>query len=107
MLQWLSAIWLFLISLSVLTGRKVFKIYMISEIFAAIPSLFFFIVVALANLNPVHGFSVRELLFPALVMILFTIVPLLIAVRMWRKNVLEVSSISSREEHSPVSSLDS
>ena len=85
-LQWLSGLWLLLISLLLLSGRPILKTYIISEIIVSIPTLFFFVVIVLANLSPAHGFSVGELFFPVLVMILFTIVPVILAFRIWRKS---------------------
>lgn len=90
-LQWLSAIWLLLISLLLLSGRSILKTYIISEIIVSIPNLFFVVVVVLANLSPAHGFSVGELFFPVVVMILFTSVPLILAFTMWRKTARQFS----------------
>ena len=88
-LQWLSVLGLLMISLLLFSGRPILKTYVISEIVASIPNLFFFVVVVLANLNPVHGFSVGELLVPVVVMIFFTVVPLIVAFRIWRKSPQE------------------
>ena len=85
-LQWLSAILLLLISLLLLSGRSILKTYIISEIIVSIPNLFFLVLIALANLSPAHGFSVGELFFPVLVMMLFTIVPVILAITIWRKS---------------------
>ena len=109
-LQWLSAIGLLLISLLLFSGRPFLKTYIISEIVASIPNLFFFVVVVLANLSPVHGFSVGELLVPVLVMIFFTVVPLMAAVRIWQKSLQEVRAIPPHAEQalgadSPLSGL--
>lgn len=86
LLQWFSAICLLVIAL-VLRGWPIIIGYLIFEIIASTPSLFFFVVIVFANLSPAHGFSVGELFFPVLTMILFSVVPLLIAVRIWRNGV--------------------
>ena len=83
-LQWLSAIWLLLIAIVLVLGHQRLKTYIISEIIASIPNLLFFVMVLLANLRPAHGFSVGELLFPIIITILFSIIPLILALRMWR-----------------------
>ena len=85
-LQWLSAIWLLLISLLLLSGRSILKTYIISEIIVLIPTLFFCALIVLANLSTTHGFSIGELFFPVLVMMLFTIVPVILAITIWRKD---------------------
>jgi hypothetical protein len=95
-LQWLSAIWLLLISLLLLSGRPILKTYIITEIVASIPNLFFFVVIALANLSPAHGFSIGELFLPVLVTMLFSILPLILAFRIWRKR--EQQHVSRAEE---------
>lgn len=68
----------------------------ITEIVASIPNLFFFVVIALANLNPAHGFSIGELFLPVLVTMLFSILPLILAFRIWRKR--EQQHVSRAEE---------
>ena len=81
-LQWLSALWLLPISLLLLSGRPILKTYIISEIIVSIPNLLFFVLILLANLSPAHGFSVGELFVPIVVMMFFTIVPLILAFRL-------------------------
>ena len=108
-LQWLSAIWLLLISVLLVSGRSILKTYIISEVIASIPNLFFFVVIVLANLSPAHGFSVGELTCPVLAMMVFSIIPVTLAFRMWRKSTQPVISTPSRAEQalgadSPVSS---
>ena len=90
-LQWLSAIWLLVISLLLFGGRPIIKTYIILEIITSIPNLFFFVVIALANLSPAHGFSTGELVFPVLVTVLFSIVPLTLAFRIWRRHPAGIS----------------
>jgi len=97
-LQWLSAIWLMMISLLFLSGRPILKSYLISEVLFSIPSLFFFVLIGLANLSPAHGFSVGELFFPVLVMLVFTVIPAVSAFMTWRKNARQDSVSTSAEQ---------
>jgi hypothetical protein len=83
--QWLSAIWILLLGLMLLFGRALVKTYIVSETILSIPSVFFFLAIVLANLSPAHGFSVGELLFPGLVMIAFSVIPLVLAFRIRKK----------------------
>jgi len=92
-LQWLSVLWLLLISLLLSSGRAMLKTYIISEMIVSIPNLLFFVVIILGNLSPNHGFSVGELFFPVVVMMLFTIVPVILTFRMWRRSAQQVISI--------------
>ena len=68
-----------------LFGRQLVKTYIVSEIVLSIPNVFFFLAIVWANLSPAHGFSVGELLFPVVVMIAFSVVPLVLAFRTRKK----------------------
>ena len=83
--QWLSAGWILLLGLMLLFGRPLMKTYIVSEIILSVPSLFFFLAIAWGNLSPAHGFSVGELLFPVIIMIVFSVVPLVLAIRIRKK----------------------
>jgi len=83
--QWLSAFWIVLLGLMLLLGRPVVKTYIISEIILSIPSFFFFLASVWETLSPEYGSSVEELLFPLIVMIAFSVVPLVLAFRSRRK----------------------
>lgn len=83
--QWLAAVWILLLGLMLLFGRPLVKTYIVSEIILSIPSVFFFLAIIWSNLSPAHGFSVGELLFPVIVMIAFSIVPLVLAFRIRKK----------------------
>ena len=83
--QWLSAVWILLLGLMLLFGRPLVKTYIVSEIIFSVPSLFFFLAIAWANLSPAHGFSVGELLFPVIIMVAFSVVPLVLAFRIRKK----------------------
>ena len=84
-LRWFTAAWILLLAGLLLGGRPLFKTYMVSEIILFLPSLMFFFLIIGANLNPAHGFSVGELLFPGLVALLFSVVPLILAFCSWRQ----------------------
>ena len=83
--QWLSAVWILLLGLMLLFGRPLVKTYVVSEIILLIPGVFFFLAILGSNLSPAHGFSVGELLFPVIVMIAFSVVPLVLACRIRKK----------------------
>lgn len=83
--QWLSAVWILLLGLMLLFVRPLVKTYIISEIILSIPNVLFFIAIVGANLSPAHGFSVGELFFPVIVMIAFSVVPLLLAFSIRKK----------------------
>jgi hypothetical protein len=76
---WVSAAWVLALGLLLLSGRPLIKTYVISEVALSAPTLLFVFIVALANLSPTHGFSVGELFVPVCLMILFSIVPLILA----------------------------
>jgi len=73
------------VSLLMIRGHHVLKIYVIVELLLAAPSAVFFILVLSANLSPAHGFSVRELIIPVSVFAVFTSVPLSVAIALLRK----------------------
>ena len=78
LLRWISAFWLFGISIFLLSGRLV-GAYVLSELALSFPNILFVLAIVWANLSPAHGFSIAELFFPFLVMIAFSVVPLGIA----------------------------
>jgi len=83
LLRWVSAFWLFGISVCLLSGRLV-KVYLLSELALLFPNILFVLAIVWANLSPAHGFSIAELFFPFLVMIVFSGVPLSLAFRATR-----------------------
>lgn len=97
-LQWLSAFWLLLISILLSIGQPIFKTYVITEVILFVPNLFFFVVVVLANQSPAHGFSIGELFLPVLVSGVFSVVPLLLALRKWRELAQKRLSTPARAE---------
>jgi hypothetical protein len=94
--QWLSAVWILLLGLMLLLGLPLVKTYIASEIVLSIPSVFFFLAIVWANLSPAHGFSVGELLFPVIVMLVFSVVPLFLAFRTRKKSARIDSSNPAR-----------
>ena len=79
--QWLSAVWILQLGVVLVSGRAWLKTYILSEIILSIPNILFFLAIVWANLSPAHGFSVRELLFPVMVMIAFSVIPVVLAFR--------------------------
>ena len=94
--QWLSAGWILLVGLMLLFGRPLVRTYVVSEIILSLPSVVFFLMVLWVNMSPAHGFSAGELLFPLMVMIAFSVVPLLLAFRTRKKATGVDLSISAR-----------
>jgi hypothetical protein len=84
--QWASALWLLVIALMLLKDHLMLKTYIFSEIILFLPNLLFILVVAIANLDPEHGFSIHELSLPVMVMLFFSIIPLTFAVHLILKN---------------------
>ena len=83
--RWLSAAWILTLGIILFSGRPLLKTYIVSEIVFALPSLLFGLVVVIAGLSAAHGFSVPELFFPILIMLFFSIIPLVLAIRLaWR-----------------------
>jgi hypothetical protein len=77
--RWLSAVWILALGLFLFTGRPLIRTYIVSEIILLLPNLLFVFGIVWASLSPAHGFSVGELFFPVLVMIAFSLVPLVLA----------------------------
>jgi hypothetical protein len=84
---WVSAAWVLALGLLLLSGRPLIRAYVISEVALSAPNLLFVFAVAWANLSPAHGFSVGELFVPVGVMIIFSVVPLILAFRARSKAV--------------------
>ena len=76
---WMSAACVLALGLLLLSGRPLIRTYVISEVALSAPTLLFVFVVALANLSPAHGFPVGELSVPVCLMIIFSVVPLILA----------------------------
>jgi hypothetical protein len=76
---WVSAAWVLALGLLLLCGRPLIRAYVISEVTLSAPNLLFVLWVLAVNLSPAHGFSVGELLVPVCVMIIFSVVPLILA----------------------------
>ena len=93
--QWLSALWLTLLSGAMwFKPAAALRVYLITEFALALPSLLFFGWVFLVNMSPAHGFSRRELALPMIVFLTFTVAPLLAAIRLYRGGVASVEQQS-------------
>jgi hypothetical protein len=77
--SWVSAPWVLALGILLLSGRPLIRTYVISEVALSAPNLLFVIWVSSVNLSPAHGFSVGELSVPVCVMIIFSVVPLILA----------------------------
>lgn len=93
--QWLSALWLALLSGAMWFKPAALRVYLITEFVLALPSLLFFGLVFLVNMSPAHGFSRRELVLPVIVFLAFTVAPLLAAIRLYRRGVASVEQQSA------------
>jgi hypothetical protein len=60
------------------------KSYLIIEAILAAPTIALIAMVLWANLSPVHGFSVPELMWPAVVFAIVSLLPWLIGYRLLR-----------------------
>jgi hypothetical protein len=80
LVRWFSAFWIFGLALLLLSGRRVVGIYIVSELVLSLPNVLFVLAIVWANLSPAHGFSIGELLVPLIVMLVFSAVPMGIAI---------------------------
>lgn len=81
LLRWSLAAWTLLLGGVLFSGRRVVKLFVVSELILVLTNLFFFLYTIREGLHFSHGFSIGELFFPLLVMVLFSFVPLWLA---WR-----------------------
>jgi hypothetical protein len=79
LVRWFSALWMFGLALLLLAGRRLVRIYIVSELVLSLPNVLFVVAIVWANLSPAHGFSIGELLVPLMVMLVFSAVPLGVA----------------------------
>ena len=80
LVRWLSALWIFGLALLLLAGRPLVRTYIVSELILSLPNVLFVVAIVWANLSPAHGFSIGELLVPLMVMLVFSAVPLGLAI---------------------------
>jgi hypothetical protein len=73
--SWLSSVILAAVGWLVYLRPGWLRGYLFVESAMALPSLIFFGVVVYADMSPSHGFSVAELALPAMVFIVFTVLP--------------------------------
>lgn len=79
LVRWLSALWIFGLALLLLSGRRLVRTYIVSELVLSLPNVLFVMAILWANLSPSHGFSIGELLVPLIVMLVVSAVPLGVA----------------------------
>ena len=91
--RWFSAALISSIGAVLVIGRPIVKTYIVSELILMIPNVIFFLFVIWANLSPAHGFSVSELLFPTLVMMVFSMIPLRLSFWCRRKTDPQIESL--------------
>ena len=73
--SWLTAAVTFVVGATLYSLPRV-RLYLVAETILALPTLLFIIWIAVANMSPAHGFSVGELLVPAIVFSVFSVLPL-------------------------------
>jgi hypothetical protein len=73
--SWLTAAVTLTVGLMLFRGRRYIRLYLIAEAILATPTLLFLVWVAAANISSPHGFSVGELLVPALMFFLCSAMP--------------------------------
>ena len=85
-IRWMSPFWILALAAWGFKERRQVRIYVLSELVLACPSVLFFLLVLWANMGPSHGFSVGELIFPLFSVSVFTAVPLTVAWRLLRSS---------------------
>ena len=83
--RWFAVGWILALGVLLFTGRRLVKAYIISEIVLSLPNIIMFAMVALASLAPSPHFSIRSLLWPIIVMVVFSVIPLILAFRSRRQ----------------------
>lgn len=77
--RWLTVGWILALGVLLFVGRRLVKTYIVSEIVLSLPNIVYFAMVALASFAPDPQFSVTGLLWPIIVTLVFSIVPLMLA----------------------------
>ncbi len=86
-IRWLSATWLLVLGILLFLRKPVVTVYVICESLLSVASIVFFGVILIANVSPVHGFSVGEMIWPLMVFIGFSAIPLYLGIRAWRRSL--------------------
>lgn len=84
--DWLIAGWLGVLGILMIVGKSIIRTYVISELILSAPNFVFFWLVIIVNMNPAHGFSIRELYYPVIMMVITTIMPFMIIYWRMKKN---------------------
>jgi hypothetical protein len=79
-LRWVSVFWIFGLAVLMLSGVRLVKTYIVSELVLCLANVLFVAAIVWANLSPAHGFSIAELSVPLMVMLVCDAVPLGLAV---------------------------
>jgi hypothetical protein len=72
----IPTLWQFAIAGALFAEAVSPKVYRIGELVMSLPTVIFFGGVIVMNMSPSHGFSIRELFYPTLVVLVFTVAPL-------------------------------
>jgi hypothetical protein len=80
-LRIVSAAWLVGIGSYLLGTGSGLKVYIASELLLGASTVLFMLLIVVANISATHGFSVGELMIPFPLFLIYTVAPLIIALR--------------------------
>ena len=83
-LRWPSVVAILGIGVAMIRGHALLGTYVIVEAVLSLPSVLFFGVVLAANLSFTHGSSITELIIPVPIFVVFSLIPLVCAIRLSR-----------------------
>jgi hypothetical protein len=86
-LRWFTVAWILALGILLLTGRRLVKTYIVSEIVLSLPNILFFALIALLSLSSDPAYSIKQLLRPTIVMLIFSVVPLVLA--FWSRRTVQ------------------
>jgi hypothetical protein len=78
-ISWATAAVTLLVGVLLYRQPRHIKLYLISEVGLALPTLLFILLVAVGNVGSAHGFSVAELAVPVVVFCIYSVIPVFIA----------------------------
>ena len=73
-----------LVGVSLIRNPARIRVYLAAGAIMALPTLGMFVLVAVQNMSPAHGFSIGELLVPFPIFIMVSVVPLAIGFHSWK-----------------------